>query len=334
MLGEISELRVWCTAVPQETLRARLRKRIEAFGDERDLVACWGQQESRAPGGDIHHMWDIIGAGALTVVPGIDALPLDPLNASNIESPRAKGGASAKAKAAAADARGGGGDESKTAPRTGLTLNRGQSMVIGYTGRLGLTGRSYTVEAWVKFRDYNTDDGEQRDNTILGTDRLRRQQALHIVLRGGKLHMGHYCDDTASTTTQALNEWRHYAFVYDYATTEQRIYVNGELDTSSAGHKPLIGKVPLYIGRYAGTSACVACHVLAPRNSSATASTDVPRACVSCQAVARWPGTSASSGCGARQCHRRNYKRACARALCPLTAMRALCAAGSFRRPG
>ena len=129
-------------------------------------------------------------------------------------------------------------------------LPKGAYIEVGSTGDLGITGGSYTVEAWVKFLAYNKDVVDQLDNTILGSD---SQETLHIGLRDGRLHMGHYGDDTISTTRQPLGVWRHYAFVYDHVTTEQRIFVNGRRDTVSAGHKPLVGNTPLFIGRHAGT---------------------------------------------------------------------------------
>lgn len=68
------------------------------------------------------------------------------------------------------------------------------------------------------------------------TDRL-----LHYTIRQATLRMGFYNDDTQSSTNIVTNNWYHVAFVYDYASLKQSIYLNGKLDSSQTSKGPYKG---------------------------------------------------------------------------------------------
>jgi len=98
-------------------------------------------------------------------------------------------------------------------------------------------GSSYTVVAWVKPVQENSDNGilanVVKDNIVLwkGVSFYGR---LHFTIRkrniGNVLYQGHYGDDNESTTPIVLGEWLMAGFVFDNMTRKQQIYINGQLD--------------------------------------------------------------------------------------------------------
>jgi hypothetical protein len=70
-------------------------------------------------------------------------------------------------------------------------------------------------------------------------------QSLHYLIRNYHIHLGFYNDDLSGSTTIQLNTWYHVAFVYDYASSTQSIYLNGNLDSSrnSSSFKGLSGSI-------------------------------------------------------------------------------------------
>ncbi len=57
-------------------------------------------------------------------------------------------------------------------------------------------------------------------------------QSLHYLIRNYSLYLGFYSDDLMGSTRIRENVWYHAAFVYDYPSSTQKIYLNGKLDGS------------------------------------------------------------------------------------------------------
>ena len=57
-----------------------------------------------------------------------------------------------------------------------------------------------------------------------------RGRALHYQIRGYLLYLGFFHDDLQGSTVIQPNVWNHAAFVYDFPTSSQRVYLNGYLD--------------------------------------------------------------------------------------------------------
>ncbi|CAF1257524.1 unnamed protein product [Didymodactylos carnosus] len=94
-----------------------------------------------------------------------------------------------------------------------------------------LSYQSFTVDAWIY--PYNI----AGDNPIFSqcTCSSCTSQCLFLILRTGKLYMGFTYNDLTGTTTLTASKWYHIAFVYNYQTSQQLIYVDGVLDASRSG---------------------------------------------------------------------------------------------------
>lgn len=100
-----------------------------------------------------------------------------------------------------------------------------------------LLDASWTVELWVKPRSLPA-DGE---SSLLSMGESAPNRALHLSLLNGRANLGFSSNDTVGTVPVRAGEWTHLAFRYDRARQEQAVFINGVLDTASAGHGPLQG---------------------------------------------------------------------------------------------
>ncbi|MFO8233310.1 MAG: LamG domain-containing protein, partial [Longimonas sp.] len=113
-----------------------------------------------------------------------------------------------------------------------------------------LVGASFTVEAWIQVDDLTG------DNPILGhgDSSPGTNQVLHLTTRGTTLHMGFYNNDLEGSASLEEGRWHHAAFVYDAASEEQRIYLDGKLDeTRSADAFAGRQSDRLQIGQWGGS---------------------------------------------------------------------------------
>ena len=95
---------------------------------------------------------------------------------------------------------------------------------------LGNTG--FTVDAWL----YITQLRDVIDHEILGICHWSStDQCLHLTIRQTSgvynLYMGFYDDDLSGVTPLQLDTWYHAAFVFEYPTRRQSIYLNGILES-------------------------------------------------------------------------------------------------------
>lgn len=315
MDGAITELRVWRVAVPPADLRARKNRHKISFADHDSLRCSWGMKASRDTRG-YHIPW--VSYGTLDAHPGPAELrPKDKDGGAGGAGSGAGGdGSGAGGAGAGGGADAGGGVDDITAATSisasggtvMVTCERGAFVRIGNTAQLGLVGSSYTVETWVRLHEYSGDDGEQRDNAILGSDTLRMYHTPHMVLRRANPYFGHFCADCAATVPVSLREWHHLAFVYDKLLKDMLIYMDGRQVCRSHDRRPLEGQsdlnVELNVGRYAGAQA----QVMGARECLSVGGADAVRAlinvalCNAAQVAAPFSATLHGCACGARRC--------------------------------
>lgn len=121
-----------------------------------------------------------------------------------------------------------------------------QYVTVGTAESLGLRGKDFTVEAWIKLQS-NRPNGP--DHTILGGATPSKNIGLHLVVRRGRLHFGFYGNDTPGSTPLVAGVWYHVAFRYNAASGEQALFVNGILDAAGAPHAPFAGTSAIFIGQ-------------------------------------------------------------------------------------
>ena len=100
-----------------------------------------------------------------------------------------------------------------------------------------LTYTSFTIEAWI----YST--SIVGDRGIFGQCSCSTctNQCLYFILRSGRLYMGFTPSDVFASTTLSINVWYHIAFVYNYQTQQQILYVNGVQDGIKSNAQPYQG---------------------------------------------------------------------------------------------
>jgi hypothetical protein len=64
---------------------------------------------------------------------------------------------------------------------------------------------------------------------------------LHLMIRQNSTFFAFFYDDCQSSTIVNINQWYHFAFVYDYTTHTQYIYLNGNLDCIHNLAGPFLG---------------------------------------------------------------------------------------------
>jgi hypothetical protein len=107
------------------------------------------------------------------------------------------------------------------------------------TSFLNLSYQSFTIEAWI----YAT-SAYSGDNGIFGQCQCSScsNQCLQLIIRSSKLYMGFTLNDVQGATTIVYNTWYHVAFVYNYATLQQIVYLNGVQDGIKSSAQPYQGQ--------------------------------------------------------------------------------------------
>ena len=111
-----------------------------------------------------------------------------------------------------------------------------QSMTVS-SPFLNLSYTSFTVEAWIC---PTTLIG---DNTIFSQCQCTscRDQCLYLIIRNGRLYMDFMLDDLVGSSPLTANTWYHVAYVYNYPTQTQFIYLQGVLEASKSSAGPYQG---------------------------------------------------------------------------------------------
>ncbi|CAF4172873.1 unnamed protein product [Adineta steineri] len=107
---------------------------------------------------------------------------------------------------------------------------------------------SFTVEMWI----YPTSLSSGTSYGLFSQyQAVTQDHNLYLILSGGNLKMGFWNDDVTSGTTLSTNAWYHVAFVYDYSSQTQIIYLNGVQDISRSPAGPYLGASgAINIGNY------------------------------------------------------------------------------------
>lgn len=66
-------------------------------------------------------------------------------------------------------------------------------------------------------------------------------RCLHLIIRQYTTLFGFWADDCQSSTAVNINEWHHFAFVYDYTNRTQYAYLNGILVCEHSSRGPFLG---------------------------------------------------------------------------------------------
>ncbi|CAF4165438.1 unnamed protein product, partial [Adineta steineri] len=108
-----------------------------------------------------------------------------------------------------------------------LQLIRNNTQYVTITTYQNFSYVSFTVEMWIYPTLLNTSVFyalfSQRDDAVIG-------RLLHLKIKNNRLYMGFYSDDLPCSTALSKNMWYHIAFVYDYRSRSQMVYLNGNQD--------------------------------------------------------------------------------------------------------
>jgi len=115
----------------------------------------------------------------------------------------------------------------------GQTLYLVQSMNQSFqvdNSVLNLAYTSFTIETWIYPSIVTGDNG------IFGICQCSScsNQCLYLLIRGARLYAGFYLNDINGLLTVTVNTWHHIAFVYNYETQQQILYINGVQDNSKS----------------------------------------------------------------------------------------------------
>ena len=134
---------------------------------------------------------------------------------------------------------------SNPAPQTFPYFGSGQALLLNGSNQsftvsspfLPLNSTSFTIEAWI-FPSLLTSDrgifGQCQCSTCAN-------QCLYFICRGGRLYIDFTLNDLFGSTVLATSTWYHVAFVYNYQTQQQILYVNGVQDGVKSHAAPYQG---------------------------------------------------------------------------------------------
>ena len=109
-----------------------------------------------------------------------------------------------------------------------LSINPASSQFVTVATYRNLTYTSFTVSLWFYWTGTTSGDfGFFGQCQSASTSR-----SLHYQIRNYLLQLAFFSDDLAGTTTVQANAWNHVAFVYDYPSSTQIIYLNGRREGS------------------------------------------------------------------------------------------------------
>ncbi|CAF0950243.1 unnamed protein product [Didymodactylos carnosus] len=118
-----------------------------------------------------------------------------------------------------------------------LTASLNQSVIIR-SPFFNLSYTSFTLEAWIYPVSLSG------DNDIFGQCESTTgvNLCLYMILRSSRLFMGFSPNYLSGVTIISTNTWSHVAYVYNYATGQQLMYLNGYLDIAQSNVDPYQGQ--------------------------------------------------------------------------------------------
>ncbi|CAF4070385.1 unnamed protein product, partial [Rotaria magnacalcarata] len=112
-----------------------------------------------------------------------------------------------------------------------LNQSLSQSVTINTTF-LNMAYTSFTLEVWAYANSLHNNN-PYTDNAVFGQFQQNIQDhSLHIIIRNQRIYLGFFSDDLQGNQVLYPNQWYHMAYIYDYSTSTQYVYVNGYLDNS------------------------------------------------------------------------------------------------------
>ncbi len=66
-------------------------------------------------------------------------------------------------------------------------------------------------------------------------------ECLQLLIRNGTTYFGFYNNDCPGSTILNINQWYHFALVYNYTSRTQYNYLNGELEFTHNSSGPFLG---------------------------------------------------------------------------------------------
>jgi hypothetical protein len=118
-----------------------------------------------------------------------------------------------------------------------MNSSMNQSFLVNNTF-LDLTFKSFTIEGWIYPTMLSTDRG------IFGQCQCTTctNQCLYLMIHANHLYIGFTSNDLSGTTTISVNTWYHIAFVYNYQTQQQILYINGVQEAIKSNAQSYQGK--------------------------------------------------------------------------------------------
>ena len=118
-----------------------------------------------------------------------------------------------------------------------LLLNGINQFVSVSSPSLPLNSTSFTIEAWIYPTSFGVDRG------IFGQCQCPAcaNQCLYFICRGNRLFVDFTLNDVSGSTNLVANTWYHVAFVYNYQTRQQILYLNGIQDAIKSNAAPYQG---------------------------------------------------------------------------------------------
>jgi hypothetical protein len=113
-----------------------------------------------------------------------------------------------------------------------LSVSQGNSQYVNIPTFRNLTYRSFTIDFWFYSTALTT-----ADHGLVGQCYAAAiDQSFHILIRNYNLLFAFYSDDLQGSTVIQTDIWYHVAVVYDYLSSTQKIYLNGNLEGSRSSN--------------------------------------------------------------------------------------------------
>ncbi|CAF5046158.1 unnamed protein product, partial [Rotaria sp. Silwood1] len=123
-----------------------------------------------------------------------------------------------------------------------LWLSQASSQSVTFNSTfLNMAYTSFTWEVWL-YANTLHNNNPYSDNAVFGQFHQNTlDHSLYIIIRNQRIYLGFFNDDVSGNQVLSTGVWYHMAYIYDYSTLTQYVYVNGYLDTSRSQAGPYQG---------------------------------------------------------------------------------------------
>ena len=122
-----------------------------------------------------------------------------------------------------------------------LSASSNQSFVVS-TPFLNLTSTSFTVEAWIYPTNISNGSWNFQSMRMLNM----RKSCFYFIVRSGRLYADFTFNGVYGFDNTCDKQWYHATFVYNYATQQQILYVNGVQDGIASNVGPIREQADLF----------------------------------------------------------------------------------------